>query len=62
MSEIPDKCMKCIHGSVMFENVHQGWCNYQLEPVVRCDCSPQKYKVGCVCAEIYCVKEGDDTK
>ena len=60
MDEIPEKCMNCKHSSVMFENVHQGWNNYQLEYVVRCDCSIQHYRVGCVCAEIYCEKKGGD--
>ena len=53
----PDKCMDCEHTIIQFENVHKGWCKFEYEPVVRCDCSPVHYKVGCVCAEMYCRKK-----
>ena len=43
-----------------FENVHKGWCRYQVEEVVRCDRFPAHYKVGCRCAEQYCDKKGDE--
>ena len=55
--KIPDKCTNCDHASVQFEEVHDGWCNYHLDAVVRCDCSPVHYIVGCVCAEMYCKKK-----
>lgn len=51
---IPDKCLDCSHAITTFEDVHKGWCKYELEYVIRCDCAPQKYVVGCVCAELYC--------
>lgn len=51
---IPDKCLSCEHTIIRLEDVHKGWCKFQMEPVVRCDLSPVKYRVGCVCAEIYC--------
>ena len=54
---IPDKCLDCEHTIIQLENVHQGWCKYQIESVVRCDCSPEQFRVGCVCAEMYCVKK-----
>ena len=57
---IPEKCQTCEHTIMAFENVHKGWCKYDVEAVVRCDCSPQKYKVGCRCAEVYCRKKGAD--
>ena len=53
---IPDKCLDCNHTLMAFENVHKGWCKYEIEEVVRCDCSPQHHIVGCVCAEVYCIK------
>ena len=55
-TSIPDKCLNCNHTIIQLENVHQGWCKYQMESVVRCDCSPGHFRVGCVCAEMYCVK------
>lgn len=54
---VPDKCLNCSHAISQFENVHKGWCKYQMDYVVRCDCSPVRHKVGCVCAEIYCNKK-----
>lgn len=56
--DIPDKCTDCKHAIIAFENVHQGWCMYQLESVVRCDCNPVRYRVGCASADMYCKKEG----
>lgn len=53
---IPDKCTDCKHAVIAFESVHQGWCKYQMETVVRCDCYPVKYRVGCASAEVYCEK------
>lgn len=53
----PDKCMDCEHTIIQFENVHKGWCKFEYEPVVRCDCSPTHHIVGCVCAEMYCRKK-----
>ena len=50
--QTPDKCLTCNHTIIQLENVHQGRCQFQLESVIRCDCSG--YRVGCVCAEIYC--------
>lgn len=52
--KIPDKCLDCDHTIINLENVHDGWCKYHMETVIRCDCFPAQYKVGCVCAEIYC--------
>lgn len=57
MKAIPDKCLTCDHTIIRLENVHQGHCKYQIESVVRCDCSEQQFRVGCVCAEIHCVKK-----
>lgn len=50
--QTPDKCLTCNHTIIQLENVHQGLCQFQLESVIRCDCSG--YRVGCVCAEMYC--------
>ena len=55
--EIPNKCMDCEHTIVQFEDVHDGWCKYHLDSVVRCDCFPVRYKVGCISAEVYCKKK-----
>ena len=60
MTDIPDKCLNCDHTIIQFENVHHGWCKFLVEPVVRCDCFPAHYKVGCVCANVYCVKGNND--
>ena len=57
---IPEKCFTCNHTIMTFENVHKGWCRYQVEEVVRCDRFPAHYKVGCRCAEQYCDKKGDE--
>ncbi len=54
---IPDKCLDCNHTIIQFEEVHEGWCKYHLDTVVRCDCFPAHYKVGCACAEQYCKKK-----
>ena len=66
MSDIPEKCLACDHTIVQFENVHKGWGKYQIESVVRCNCFPAHYIVGCVCAEVYCknkgVKQNDITR
>ena len=64
---IPDKCINCKHAITSFESVHQGWGVYEMETVVRCDCFPVRYKVGCACAEVYCKnkknkKEEEDGK
>lgn len=56
MMKVPEKCLNCDHTIVQFENVHKGYCKYEMETVVRCDCSPAQYKVGCVCAEVHCKK------
>ena len=56
MNETPEKCLDCTHAVISFEEVHQGWCKFELESVVRCNCHPAKYKVGCVSAEMYCEK------
>lgn len=56
MNETPEKCLDCTHAVIAFESVHQGWCKYQMETVVRCDCNPVRYRVGCACAEMYCEK------
>ena len=62
MEDIPEKCLTCNHTIIQLENVHQGWCKYQIESVVRCDCGPEHYRVGCVSAEQYCERrlKGDD--
>lgn len=52
--KMPDKCRNCPHTIVRFEEVHEGWCKYYIDWVVRCDCFPAHYIVGCVCAEVYC--------
>ena len=52
--KIPDKCLDCDHTIINLEEVHDGWCKYHMETVIRCDCFTAQYKVGCVCAEIYC--------
>ena len=57
MMLIPNKCLDCEHTIVQLEDVHKGWCKYEMEPVVRCDCFPVHYKVGCASAEMYCEKE-----
>ena len=63
MLPIPEKCLDCNHTIIQLENVHQGWLEFQMETVVRCDCGPVYYKVGCVCAEVYCKKKiGGDEK
>lgn len=54
--KVPDKCLDCDHTIIQMEEVHDGWCKYHLDCVVRCDCFPAHYKVGCVCADIYCKK------
>lgn len=54
MKQIPKKCETCNHTIMEIEKVHIGWCRYQYEVVVRCDCAPQHYIVGCCCAEQYC--------
>ena len=56
---IPNKCLTCPNATVELENVHKGWLKYQLESVVRCECSPQRFRVGCVCAEVYCDRKGN---
>lgn len=56
---IPDKCKDCEHTIIQFEEVHKGWLKYEYESVVRCDCFPANYKVGCVSADVYCVKKGE---
>lgn len=53
----PEKCIGCKHTIIQLEAVHDGWCKYHIDIVVRCDCFPAHYKVGCVCAEIYCEKK-----
>ena len=57
MVNIPQKCLTCNHTLMKFENVNKGNCEFQYEEVVRCDCSPMKYPVGCVCADIYCERK-----
>lgn len=52
---IPEKCMTCEHTEMLFEEVHKGWCKFELEEVVRCNLSG--YIVGCVCADVYCDKK-----
>lgn len=52
----PEKCINCEHAFVQFEQVHDGWGIYHLDYVVRCDCFPVHYIVGCSCAEMYCEK------
>ena len=59
----PDKCTNCEHAIVQFEEVHDGWCKFHLDAVVRCDCFPARYIVGCTSAEVYCkkkLKESED--
>ena len=57
MLPVPEKCLNCDHTIVQLEDVHQGWCKYEMETVVRCDCFPVHYRVGCVSAEMYCAKK-----
>lgn len=57
MMKIPDKCLDCSHTIIQLENVNDGWCKYHLDLVVRCDCFPAHYIVGCVCANMYCIKK-----
>ena len=57
MTETPKKCLDCKHAIVRFENVHKGWCKFEYESVIRCDCDPCQFRVGCVCAEMNCRKE-----
>ena len=54
---IPEKCQTCEHTIMAFENVHKGWCRYQIEEVVRCDCAPYHPIVGCCDAEVTCQKK-----
>lgn len=51
---IPDKCYDCNHTIIQLEQVSDGWNKYYMDTVVRCDCFPAHYRVGCVCADIYC--------
>ena len=51
---IPEKCQTCEHTIMAFENVHKGWCRFQIEEVVRCDCAPHHPIVGCCDAEVTC--------
>ena len=60
MTNIPEKCLSCDHTIIQFENVHKGWLKYEYEPVVRCDCFPVHYIVGCACAEIYCKRRKEN--
>lgn len=53
---VPDKCLTCNHTIIVLENVHKGWCRFQLESVVRCDCFPAHYIVGSVAANVHCNK------
>ena len=62
MNTLPEKCLDCEHTIIQLENVHKGWCKYQMETVVRCDCFPVHYKVGCVCAEQYCQKNRSESE
>lgn len=55
--KIPDKCLDCSHAIIKFEEVHDGWCKYHLDCVVRCDCFPVHYIVGCSSADQYCKKK-----
>lgn len=55
MTNKPEKCLTCNHAVVRLENEHKGMCKFEMEAVVRCDLSG--YKVGCVCAEMYCDKK-----
>ena len=57
---VPDKCITCSHALSSFEEVHKGWCKFQYEAVVRCDCAPDHPKVGCVVAEVTCAKNRED--
>lgn len=57
---IPEKCMTCEHTVMQFEEVHKGWCKFQLEEVVRCDLSG--HIVGCVCANVYCDRKESEGK
>lgn len=54
---IPDKCQECNHTIIRLEEVHDGWCEYHLDTVIRCDCFPAQYIVGCVCANQYCKRK-----
>lgn len=56
MNAIPNKCVECKHAITAIESVHQGWCAYQMEIVVRCDCNPCRFHMGCACADMYCKK------
>lgn len=52
--KVPDKCLECEHTIIGMEQVHDGFCKFHLDTVVRCDRFPAHYIVGCVCADIYC--------
>ena len=54
--KVPDKCLDCDHTIMRFEEVNEGFGKSHLDCVVRCDCFPVHYIVGCACAEIYCEK------
>ena len=56
MTNVPEKCLTCDHTIIQLEEVNQGWGKYQLETVIRCDCFPAQYIVGCTSAEVYCEK------
>lgn len=60
MQKIPEKCLDCNHTIIALEDVHLGWCKFQLESVVRCDCFPAHYRVGCTSAEVYCEKNKEE--
>lgn len=62
MTAVPDKCLDCDHTIIQLEDVNQGWGKYQLEPVIRCDCFPAQYIVGCTSAEVYCEKKSAQTE
>lgn len=56
MNNIPDKCLTCEHTTIQLEEVHKGYCKFEMESVVRCDRSG--YRVGCVSADCNCVRNG----
>lgn len=59
---IPEKCLDCDHAIPQLENVHDGYLKFHLDSVVRCDCSPLQFKVGCVCAEMSCIKRKTESE
>lgn len=57
MKKIPDKCLDCKHAIIQMEQIpDRKTYKFYMDTVVRCDCFPVHYRVGCSSAEMYCEK------